>query len=199
MTYDTYNLIFIIGAILAGVMLVTALVLFFVLKIPRVIGDLSGSTARKAIADIRSQNTATGVKVHKTSAVNKERGRITDKISGSGRLQPRHDPGNAAAMNTEKLHSRKLAKEAAASAANETVVLEQPAAETTVLPQTAPETTVLGTASPVPQTAPAFSPETTVLPQANAFGAANMPPAYAPTGFTIEYELTFIHSDELIA
>ena len=198
MTYDTYNLIFIIGAILAGVMLVTALVLFFVLKIPRVIGDLSGSTARKAIADIRSQNTATGVKVHKTSAVNKERGRITDKITGSGKLQPKYDPGNAAAMNTEKLHSRKLAKEAAASASNETVVLEQPAAETTVLQQTAPETTVLGTAGPVPQMTPPPA-ETTVLPQANAFGAANMPPAYAPTGFTIEYELTFIHSDELIA
>ena len=49
MTYDIYRYIFIGGAVLAGLMLVLSIVLFIVLKIPSVIGDLSGSTAKKAI------------------------------------------------------------------------------------------------------------------------------------------------------
>ena len=60
MTYETYRLIFLVGAIAAGLMVIAAVVLFFVLKIPRVIGDLTGSTARKAIAGIRSQTEQNG-------------------------------------------------------------------------------------------------------------------------------------------
>lgn len=87
MTYEAYHTIFFGAGVLAIIFAVLSVVLFIVLKIPKVIGDLSGATARKAIADIRDQNIRTGDKRHKTSAVNLERGRITDRISESGNIQ----------------------------------------------------------------------------------------------------------------
>ena len=57
MTYEMYRMIFQIAGGLSIGLLVVSVILFFVLKIPRVIGDLSGRTARKAIEDIRKQNT----------------------------------------------------------------------------------------------------------------------------------------------
>ena len=87
MTYEAYHTIFLWSGVLAIIFAVLSVVLFIVLKIPKVIGDLSGATARKAIADIRDQNIRTGDKRHKTSAVNLERGRITDRITESGNIQ----------------------------------------------------------------------------------------------------------------
>ena len=49
MTYDVYRYIFLGGAGLAALCLILSIVLFFVLRIPSVIGDLTGSTAKKAI------------------------------------------------------------------------------------------------------------------------------------------------------
>lgn len=86
MSYDQYRYIFIIALILCGIMFAVSLILFFYLNIAKVIGDLSGSNAKKAIDDIRSQNEKTGYKTYKSSAVNQERGKLTDKISASGRL-----------------------------------------------------------------------------------------------------------------
>jgi len=65
MTYDVYMMIFEVGRILAILMFVVSLILFFVLKIPAVIGDLSGATARKAIENIRNQNEESGEKAYK--------------------------------------------------------------------------------------------------------------------------------------
>lgn len=55
MTYDTYRYIFMIGLALCIFMLLVSVLLFFLLKIPSVIGYLSGATARKAIRNIRWQ------------------------------------------------------------------------------------------------------------------------------------------------
>ena len=133
MTYDTYRYIFIGAAILSAIAFVVAVVLFVVLKIPRVIGDLTGATARKAIRDIREQNEQSGEKVYKASAVNRERGRLTDKISPSGQIIPQHDrhTGMTGMMSgTEKIGTEVLM----ADMANETSVLdENMAGETSVL------------------------------------------------------------------
>ena len=86
MTYEMYRYVFLGGAIAAGVMLAVSILLFFLLKIPKVIGDLSGRTARRAIDDIRRQNEESGDKTYKSSAVNLQRGKVTDKITKSGRL-----------------------------------------------------------------------------------------------------------------
>ena len=47
MTYEMYRYIFVIAAVLCGVMFGVSVLLFFLLKIPAVIGNLSGSTARR--------------------------------------------------------------------------------------------------------------------------------------------------------
>ena len=75
MTYDIYRYIFYGGAILAIIMFVVSAILFVYLRIPNVIGDLSGANARKAIERIRSQNETSGEKVYKPSVVNRERDR----------------------------------------------------------------------------------------------------------------------------
>ena len=167
MTYEVYRYIFIGGAALASVMLLVSLLLFFLLHIPAVIGDLTGATARKAIEDIRSQNTKSGDKTYKSSQVNRERGRVTDKMTPSGRLL-RHPSGEyGGAMATEKISTSRLNAEAEESFA--TTLLEQPMVsnETTVLtPESIGETTVL---------------------------------AENQITFQIVYEITFVHTNEVIS
>ena len=182
MTYDVYMMIFNVGAILAGIMFTVSLVLFFVLKIPAVIGDLSGATARKAIADIRNQNEESGEKAYKSSAVNKERGKLTDRISPSGSLHSQPSDKLGFGMKTEKISTQRLALD--------------DAGETTVLSSTAGETEVLNEM-------PTYN-ETTLLSQDMMnyqekvdFGdTGKLPPL--PGFFEIEQEITFIHTDEII-
>lgn len=161
MSYEIYRYVFYGGAILAGVMLVATVILFFVYKIPTVIGDLTGANARKAIENIRNQNENSGDKLYKTSPVNRERGKLTDKISPSGSLMKDPSGHFAGAMATEKISTQ-----------------EFPPEETTVLDATN-ETTVLDNVG---------AGETTVLDAVDA-----------PVTFQIEYEITFIHTNEVIA
>ena len=72
---------------------------------------------------------------------------------------------------------------------NETTVLEQPAGETTVLEQPVGETTVLTGTLP-----PAESGETTVLVGGETHTAA----APASSGFTVDVEMSFTGSSEII-
>lgn len=170
MSYEIYRYIFYGGAILAAVMLAVTVLLFFVYKIPTVIGDLTGANARKAIENIRNQNESSGDKLYKTSQVNRERGKLTDKISPSGSLM--RDPSGilgGGAMATEKISTQELPQ------VDETTILESN--ETTVLSSN--ETTVLDSAG---------AGETTVLTTEDV-----------PAVFQIEYEITFIHTDEVIA
>lgn len=109
MTYEIYRYIFIGAAILCGIMAIVSIALFFLLKIPRVIGDLTGSTARKAIEEIRQQNESSGHKTYKTSLVNQQRGKLTDKISPSGNLYPPETDPLGGAMATEKIGTEQLA------------------------------------------------------------------------------------------
>ena len=50
-----YNIMLYGGLALAVIFAVTAIVLFFTLKIPKAIGDVTGSTARKKIEEIREK------------------------------------------------------------------------------------------------------------------------------------------------
>ena len=168
MTYETYRLIFLVGAIAAGLMVI----------IPRVIGDLTGSTARKAIAGIRSQMEQNG---------------------GRDRKRPEHSPAHAdSPASTQKLSRNDAAGNRADAApkaqqaplAEETALLTP---ETTLLsPETtllSPETTVLAPqgASPI-STAPG---ETARLQPAAQ--------AQPTTDFVIEQELTYLHTDEVLS
>lgn len=57
---DTLYIISTIAFVLAIVMLIVAIALFVGFRIPRVIGDLSGRTARKTIAGMRKKNEKMG-------------------------------------------------------------------------------------------------------------------------------------------
>lgn len=174
MSYEMYRYIFFGALIACGVFFVIAVILFFTLKIPKVISDLTGRTARKAIESIRMQNEQSGDKTYQSSAVNLERGKLTDKISQSGRLMPRDATPFGTGVITEKISTMELEQPA-----GETDVLDQPVGETDVLAPVAGETEVLA----------AVVGETEVLTPMEA-------PAQA---FTVEYEITFIHTTEVIA
>lgn len=170
MTYELYRYVFLGGAIASGIMFAISIVLFFTLKIPKVISDLTGRTARRAIEDIRLQNERSGDKTYKSSAVNLQRGKLTDKISPSGRLMRREASPFGTGVITEKISTQRLAP---VEGADETTVLA-PANETTVLDSGYGETTVLQAEATV---------DATPVVQ----------------GFEIEYEITYIHTNEVIA
>lgn len=66
MTYDTYRIIFHITGGMGIAFLIIAVFLFWKFKIHKIIGDLNGRNAQKAIKGIHEQNingTGTGVKL----------------------------------------------------------------------------------------------------------------------------------------
>ncbi len=188
MTYEIYRYIFIGAAILCGAMIITSVLLFIFLKIPKVIGDLSGRTAKKAIEVIRAQNESSGDKTYKSSLVNQERGKVTDKISPSGRVANKTDDMLTGAMATQKIGTQRLtAEETTVLGGNETTVLGG-GNETTVLGG-ANETTVLNSDNSYAAGAAAYyANETSVLSQNEFTG----------NPFMVEYEITYIHTDEVI-
>ena len=182
MTYEMYRYIFFGALIACGVFFVIAVVLFFTLRIPKVISDLTGRTQRKAIEQIRLQNEQSGDKSYQSSAVNLERGKLTDKISKSGRLVPKEATPFGTGVITEKISTRQLdgaGETEVLTVSEETSLLSEPAGETTLLNEPAGETTLLR--EPVGETA--------VL----------TPVVQATQAFTVEYDITFIHTSEVIA
>ena len=153
MTVELLKTLSFVSFILAGVLFLAAAALFFLLRVPRLFGDVTGATARKAIENIRQQNAESGDKAYKPSPVNAARGKVTDKISPSGHLQHRTG-GFGGSPGTQKISTARLAEEA-----SETMVLREqeygPANETAVLQETAyvrggagaNETEVLGEAA----------------------------------------------------
>ncbi len=200
-TYDAYRYIFIIGAIAAGVTLLAAILLFFLQNIPRVIGDLSGITAKKAIRNIREQNEKTGEKSYQPSQVNRARSKLTDKIAEDGRVIP--NMGANGGFSTTKIgpptgrtdggDQTTLLADETSVLANETSVLAENAAPAPAA-QTPNLTTVLNT-QPRP-----VSSETTVLSNNAPAQDMNMT-VVLPQNiiFSVEYEITLVHSDEIIA
>ena len=220
LTYEIYRIIFIAGAILAGLMLGVSVFVFFLLRIPTVIGDLTGANARKAIENIRSLNENTGEKTYKSSQVNRERGKVTDKISASGRLIKNPSDGLHGAMATAKISTQRLTNQETTllendnqttllGHGNETTLLGNEGqttllgnegqttllgdeGQTTLLGHES-ETTVLGTPTPG-----AYM-ETTLLCPDSQPVQAPQPRAAAQTDvFVLEYAITYVHTDEVI-
>ncbi len=175
MTYDIYRYIFIGAAILCGIMFVVSILVFILLKIPKVISDLSGATARKAIKNIREQNEASGDKGYKVSAFNEARGKLTDKISPSGNVIQQYKT-QMRGIDTTKIETQELAVD---ESINQTTVLDS-YNETFVLDNT-------GTG------------ETSVLNGVIQHGETTVLGVEADKSqFIIEYEITFIHTNEII-
>lgn len=81
---QTLQLLSTVVFVVAGVCLLLAIFLWFFFKIPSVIGDLTGSTARKSIARIREANEKSGNKSYVPSRINAGRGKITGTMQGKG-------------------------------------------------------------------------------------------------------------------
>lgn len=79
----------IISFALAGLCFVLAIFFWFFFKIPTVIGDLSGRTARKSIAKMRQINEKSGSKGYRESKTNLARGKVTGTVAKSENLNPK--------------------------------------------------------------------------------------------------------------
>lgn len=194
MTIELLQTIAIAAYIAAGVMLLTAAALFFLFNIPATIGILSGSTARKAIENIRHQNENGNVSSGEHHVNRSIAGLSANKSDNKNNANHEKDKN---VVSTSKLSTDKLAQEA-----RETTVLGSGANETTVLGAAASETTVLG-AEPVVNSAA----ETTVLGAAPVQGtltseiaaaAVQQPQQFAASGFVTELDLIFSESQEFI-
>lgn len=150
MTYEMYRSVFLISLIACGVMAVVSVLLFFVLQIPKVVGDLSGSTAKKAIQDIRKQTEGGGERRYqsKQPAQGQSTGNPPKTYTAPAAAPPTGTTGI-----TERISQQ---QEPAAHGGEETTLLSQDSMETVPL-----------------------SPEN-------------------DGQFAIEYEITYIHSNEVI-
>lgn len=102
MTAEILQMISMICFVLAGLLLMISVVLFIRFQIPKVIGELSGATERKAIESIHEQN--------------KQEKQSSDKAT----------TGYNRVMNiTEKIHWDSPETEVLLSTAEETTILQQ--------------------------------------------------------------------------
>ena len=81
----------IISFVIAGILFVLSLFFWFFFKIPKVVSDLTGRTARKAIAKRRKANARSGNKAYRSSPTNVNRGQLTATMPSektAGKPQP---------------------------------------------------------------------------------------------------------------
>ena len=77
---QVYNIISIVAFSLAGVAFVFSIFCWVKLEIWDIIGDLSGRTAKKSIAQMRAENERSGAKMHAPTPGAKKRGTVTELI-----------------------------------------------------------------------------------------------------------------------
>lgn len=172
MTVELLQTLSLVAYIVAAILFLVGVALFFLLDVPKLYGDVSGRTAKKAIEAIRQQNENSGNKAYKPSPVNAARGKLTDKITQSGKLESA-TAGLPVSVGTEKFATATLAPQT-----NETSLLSEQANETTVL------TGMLSQAG-----------ETSVLVQDSDVIAASV---VADGSFTLDVEMSFTGSSEII-
>ena len=208
MSVELLQTLSLVSYILAGVFLIVAVALFFLLDVRKLIGDISGANARKAIENIRQQNESSGDKAYKPSPVNMARGKLTDKISQSGRLQPRLS-GMGGSPGTQKFATTDLIP----PVGNETTVLTgELSGETTVLTGELAGETIVPTGELVGATTvltsemenqtmiPSIGQEidgaTPLLAHDDMQGASQSTESHG--GFSIDVEMGFLGSSEVI-
>lgn len=127
MTYEIYQYIFYGALIMCIIMFVLSIVFFFVFKIPKIVGFLTGATARKAIKTI-NEHTEQSM----SQRLKHKKGKAHNEIdfSSSGKLMKKANvPMDSDSPITEKFKTESLVPD------NETTVLNQRNDETTVLSQ----------------------------------------------------------------
>ena len=169
MTVDTLNSLSLTAFFTSGVVFLIAVALFFLMDIPKVVGELSGSTAKKSIQKIQEHNASnTGNLVHSP----KPNSHVT-KPSKTGRV----------GVGTEKFPTSALA-----SQNSETTVLVNN--ETTILTNNS-ETTLL-----VNNSAPVAAPSEASVPSSDV--ASTQVQTVIPAECEIIESLSFYMENELI-
>lgn len=197
MNVELLQLLSLISYILAGVFFLVSVALFFLLGVPKLVGNLTGITERRAIESIRQQNKD----IDKDNYLKNNR---TDKITA---------PNNNAKkrslyefnMNTEKISTARLN-----FTSEETTVLNTSQDETTVLSDNQNETTVLYNgetavlsdettilAENPNETTVLYNGQTTVLGNENCPETVPQAETYS-SEFVVECQLCFLGSDEII-
>ena len=126
MTVETLNLIAMAAFIASGLVFLLSIASFFLLDIPQVVGELTGSTAKKSIQKIQEHNkNYSGKLVHSADP----NAHVT-KPSKTGRV----------GVGTEKFKTSTLESKNNARASETTVLTSN---ETTILTSNSNETTVL--------------------------------------------------------
>ncbi len=176
MSVELLQTLSVVAYVIAGVLLLVAIALFFLLNIPKLYGDLTGKNARKAIESIRQQN----------------EGAITAKTAkGSKKSSALSASPTTGSFKTEKFSTTKLMESQETTILaqpNETTVLSQPASETTLLSAAASaETTILPQQQPFGETAQLSNAAPVAAPVNNTAGA-----------FNVVEELGFTSSSEII-
>lgn len=110
----------------AFVCFLLAILLWFRFKIPGIIGDLSGHTAKKSIAQIREANEKSGKKRYSSSFINQGRGKLTEKIDD---IQNQTSISDYDLEATEKLNELKSQEESTDFLKQETEILDEKATQ----------------------------------------------------------------------
>lgn len=148
MSAELYQNISTVAFVLAAIFFIVAVILFFVLDIPAVLGELSGKTAAKQVAEIRAANKNAVAKRRTVSTSASTTQRTTSKLTQNTTNQL----GKTGQMRkTNTIDETELLSPETELLTNETTLLGP---ETTLL---SPETTLLS-----PETE-LLSPETTLL------------------------------------
>ena len=117
MSYNTANYIFIGGLVLAIVFFLTTVLLFFIFKIKDVIGDITGSSKRRAVEDIHNKNATT-----------------EDKANARVNARDYHNKSTSQKLAIESAETSKIRpQDLFDNLAPETTQLDQSSAETSVL------------------------------------------------------------------
>lgn len=116
---QTLQTLSIISFAVAGVCLVLAIFFWVFFKIPSVIGDLSGRTARKSIEKMRQANVRSGNKSYRASATNAARGKLTDTMQHSAKLSGKAPNGKPDANEDGRPETGLLAENKAVVHVNE--------------------------------------------------------------------------------
>lgn len=80
MNAQFWLIIEIVGFSLAAILLVASVFVFLKLNVLGVIGDLTGRTVAREIQAMREENAQSGDKLHKSSVVNQNRVKLTEKV-----------------------------------------------------------------------------------------------------------------------
>ncbi|MBR6771465.1 MAG: hypothetical protein IKM28_09615 [Lachnospiraceae bacterium] len=119
--------------VLAALFLALAIFFWFKFGIPAIIGDLSGRTAKKSIAQMRENNEKSGVKTYRSSRINITGNRMNDKLKMTGNPESKNFATQGKEKpQTESFEGTAILKDTMADASMGTAILDETRTESTV-------------------------------------------------------------------